>query len=134
MPISSPNTRLTLYRRLRHCFALVLLATCLPNQAAELLYFYDPDCGACQDFGRKVGTIYPKTEEAELAPMRKINIAALDQATIRQRAQAQLQGDIPGTPVFVLVDKGREIDRFSGFSSDELFWMSLQRLLNQLSP
>lgn len=134
MPISSPRAELKLSRGFGLCLSLALLALSTASLAAELLYFYNPDCGACREFDRKVGTIYPKTEEARLAPLRKINIAELDQTTIQNRAQAQLQGDIPVTPSFVLVDKGREIDRFSGFSNDELFWMSLQRLLNQLSP
>ena len=39
----------------------------------------------------------------------------------------------PGTvPAFVLVEDGREVARLNGYSGDELFWMSMQRMLDQL--
>ena len=42
------------------------------------------------------------------------------------------------TPVFVLIDNGREIGRFRGYSGDDQFWglfgVLLDRLKNQAAP
>ncbi|MBD2860225.1 thioredoxin family protein [Spongiibacter sp. KMU-158] len=111
-------------------FLLLFLANGV--QAAELLYFYDPNCGACKNFDQQVGRIYSRTDEAQQAPMRKINIAGLSSQEIESASGIALKAGVVGTPTFVLADGETEIDRFSGYSNDELYWMSLQRLLNML--
>ncbi|WP_295801415.1 thioredoxin family protein [uncultured Microbulbifer sp.] len=138
MRTSSPkqengNPRQTLLARARHAAALLLLLASPALDAAELLYVYAPDCGACRAFDRDIGEIYPKTEEARTAPLRRLNISDIPGKRIVLGAQrVQLNSEPIGTPTFILISEGHEIDRFSGYSSDELFWMSLQRLLNKL--
>jgi thioredoxin-like negative regulator of GroEL len=95
---------------------------------AELLYFFSPSCGYCKAFDEEVAGIYPKTEAGRKAPLKRVEV---DPDSFKP-----LEPDVafdPGTvPVFVLVEDGREIARLNGYSGDELFWMSMQRMLDQL--
>ena len=95
---------------------------------AELLYFFSPSCGYCKAFDEEVAGIYPKTEAGRKAPLKRVEV---DPDSFKP-----LESDVafdPGTvPVFVLVEDGREIARLNGYGGDELFWMSMQRMLDQL--
>ncbi len=106
------------------------------DQAVELIYFYDPDCASCRKFDDEVGKIYSNTSEARIAPMRKFSVEGLDAEAIHQRLgeQTRLASDILGTPTFVMIQSGAEVDRISGYGNDELFWMGLQRMINRVSP
>lgn len=92
----------------------------------ELLYFYSSDCGACQKFDAEVGSIYPKTAEARIIPLRKVRY----DKGVGQRLR--LEKPIIGTPTFVLQKGKRELDRITGYSNDELFWLAMRRLANQI--
>ncbi|WP_193164917.1 YbbN family protein [Microbulbifer hainanensis] len=101
--------------------------------AAELLYIFEPHCAPCRAFDHDIGGIYSKTEEAHIAPLRRVNINTIHgKHVVLGNRQVDVNTDIIGAPTFILISDGREIDRFSGYSQDELFWMSLQRLLNRL--
>jgi hypothetical protein len=97
-------------------------------RGAELLYFFSPSCGYCKAFDEEVALIYPRTDAGRVAPMKRVEV---DPETF-----APLDPGLPydpGTvPTFVLVHDGREIARLNGYSGDELFWMSMQRMLNLL--
>lgn len=123
----------TLMDAIRSAVATLLLSCSPALNAAELLYIFDAQCGACRAFDRDIGSIYPKTEEAGIAPLHPINFKEVHGKIIAlEDRQVQLDAAIVGTPTFILINDGREVDRFSGYSRDELFWMSLQRLLNRL--
>ena len=133
MPTSSPKRRRSLATTARHGAALLLLLASPALSAAELLYVFDSHCGPCRAFDRDIGAIYSKTEEAHIAPLRRININTIHgKRIVLQNQRVELLNDIVGAPTFILISGGREVDRFSGYSHDELFWMSLQRLLNRL--
>lgn len=107
----------------------VLMATmllCTPKMlpATELLIFYLEGCQPCIQFDKDVGKIYPKTEEAALAPLRHVPFGA-------SPPNVELRGEINVAPTFVLIDNGQEMGRIEGYISDEAFWMSLTRLLNR---
>jgi hypothetical protein len=38
----------------------------------------------------------------------------------------------PFTPVFILVDEGREVGRFAGYTTPQAFWSQLQPLIARL--
>lgn len=107
------------------------LCISLPLNAAELLYFYDTFCGACQKFEEEVGYLYEKTEEAKSLPMRKIEFSSW-----RKNEQGEYRDIIAkrivGTPTFVLIDNNTEIDRLVGYSNDELFWLNLTAMRHKL--
>lgn len=133
MPTSNPKASSVLNAAARNVAMLLLLLASPVVSAADLLYVFDSECGACRAFDHDIGDIYPKTEEARIAPLRRLNINMVrGKHIVLGEHQVQLNTDIIGTPTFILISDGREVDRFSGYSRDEMFWMSLQHLLNKL--
>ena len=102
---------------------LLVAASTHAVQAAELLMFDRDGCVWCQRWDRDVGTIYDKTVEGKRAPLRRINVDRdkLDGVT--------LKSSVRYTPTFVLVDKGREVGRITGYLNDDQFWGLLGALL-----
>ena len=112
---------------IRPCLAIAMaFGIDLSARAAELLVVSDRSCGPCILFEREVGTTYARTEEARRAPLRLLPHGKPAPAPYGFIGQAKV------APTFVLVDEGREIGRFEGYSDDELFWMRLTVLLREL--
>jgi hypothetical protein len=97
---------------------------------AVLVYIYSPSCGACQQFDREVGPIYPKTTEAQTLPMQKIRYEAWRDGTAPFAHCAV--SPVLGTPTFIQMRGCEELDRVTGYSDQELFWLALRRMLNRL--
>jgi len=110
------------------CIALSDLA--LAEEEVVLVYIYSPSCGACQQFDREVGPIYPKTTEAQTLPMQKIRYEAWRDGTAPFAHCAVSQ--VLGTPTFIQMRGCEELDRVTGYSDQELFWLALRRMLNRL--
>lgn len=114
-------------RRIAFVATMLLSALCTrPVAAAELVVFVLDACAPCALFERQIGRIYARTEEGRRAPLRRVDFEAQTSADLAFLAPAEV------APTFVLVDNGAEIGRFSGYASDELFWLSLNALLNRL--
>ena len=112
------------------CLAMVAWATA--DSDVNLVYIYSPTCGACQQFDREVAPIYPKTREAQLLPLRKIDLEAW-----RSGQTPFTDCSLPavlGTPTFIHMRGCEEIDRVTGYSDQELFWLSLGRMVNRVDP
>ncbi|MGH7004014.1 MAG: thioredoxin family protein [Alphaproteobacteria bacterium] len=114
----------------RRLLAIVLVAiapfAARAAAAAELIMFESAGCPYCARWHRAIGPIYPKTDEAKRAPLRRVDIAAPrppDLASI---------GSIVYTPTFVLVHEGREIGRIVGYGGEEAFWSLLSELVGRL--
>ena len=110
--------------RLVAALAFALLASAA--QAAELLMFEQKGCVWCQRFDRDIAPAYDKTTEGKRAPLRRLDIAQpvpADLAFIRRERF---------TPVFVLIDHGREIGRIRGYPGDTFFWGLLASLIERL--
>jgi hypothetical protein len=95
--------------------------------AAELVMFERAGCPYCAQFDREIGPIYGKTDEGKAAPLRRVDINAplppdLGSVTVERI-----------TPVFVLVDHGREIGRIRGYPGDDNFWGLLAGLIGDLA-
>ena len=110
------------------CIALSNLA--LAEEDVVLVYIYSPSCGACQQFDREVGPIYPKTTEAQTLPMQKIRYEAWRDGTAPFAHCAM--SPVLGTPTFIQIRGCEELDRVTGYSDQELFWLALRRMLNRL--
>ncbi len=85
-----------------------------------------PWCPYCTKFRHEVAPTYDRTKAGTLAPLRRINPLKpwpKDLAAVRPA---------PYTPVFILVDHGREIGRFAGYSDPESFYAHLKPLLARL--
>ena len=94
--------------------------------AAELVMFERAGCAWCETFDRDVAPIYGKTDEGLRAPLRRLDTAQPLPADLAFLETERV------TPVFVLVDRGREIGRIRGYPGDDFFWGLLDGLLKRL--
>ena len=124
-----------MYHMSRRTFEKILLGAALilvvnlsaESQAAELLMFSQGGCPSCVRWDREVGSIYDKTAEAAILPLRRIDIA-------RQTASnVTLSSRILYTPTFVVVDGGREVGRITGYIHDDAFWGLLGSLAGKIA-
>ena len=107
--------------------ALFIALTTSNARAAELVMFERAGCSWCEAFERDIGTIYGKTEDSLRAPLRRVDIS---QALPQDLSFIQVERL---TPLFVLVDKGREIGRIRGYGGPEAFWSQLFMLMEKLN-
>ena len=96
------------------------------GRAAELVMFEEAGCVWCATFNREIAPVYDKTEEGKRAPLRRVDIAHPLPPELGFIAVERL------TPLFVLVDKGREIGRIRGYPGEENFWGLLGALIKKL--
>lgn len=106
-------------------FAVMLLWSLgsVSLSAAELVMFERDGCAWCARWDREVGTIYARTPEGASAPLRRIN---LDRISVPEEG---LKAPVRFTPTFVLLDRGREIARITGYMGEDAFWGLLGKFL-----
>jgi len=108
-------------------FGAMSVALSLSNaRATELVMFEQAGCAWCEAFDREIAPIYGKTEEGLRAPLRRVDTslgAPPDLAFIETERL---------TPLFVLVDRGREIGRIRGYPGENHFWGLLGVLMKKL--
>lgn len=95
-------------------------------RAAELVMFEQAGCSWCEAFDREIGPIYNKTDEGLRAPLRRVEISQALPADLSFIVVERL------TPLFVLVENGREIGRIRGYGGPEAFWTQLFMLMEKL--
>lgn len=102
-------------------------ATFSPARAETFLLMFDaPGCPYCTLWKEQIGPIYPKTEEATIAPLRIIGIHdPLPEGIV-------INGDPVYTPTFVLVHNGQEVGRIPGYPGEDFFWGLLDRMIEQI--
>ncbi len=96
--------------------------------AAELVMFEAALCEWCEAWHEEIGPIYPKTAEARVAPLRRVDIDAPRPVDLAQVAPVVF------TPTFVLLDDGAEVGRILGYPGEEFFWSLLGELIRKLEP
>ena len=101
------------------------LAAARLASAARLIMFNSPVCEWCEVWEEQVGVIYHRTREARRAPLTRVDID--DQDSI-----GGLERRITYTPTFVLMEKGREQGRITGYPGEDFFWGMLEILLKKL--
>lgn len=111
---------------LRGGFLALAVFVSSPAAAAELVMFDSPGCHWCERWDAEVGGIYPRTDEARTAPIRRVALHAArpDDLAFIDRVRF--------TPTFVLVEDGREIGRIEGYPGDAFFWGLLNRMIDDL--
>ena len=105
---------------------MFIALTASSARAAELVMFEQAGCSWCEAFNNEIGIIYGKTDDGLRAPLRRVDIA---QALPADLAFVEIERL---TPLFVLVDKGREIGRIRGYGGREMFWTQLYTLMQKL--
>lgn len=117
----------TLFSRIALIGAMFIALTVLPARAAELVMFEQAGCVWCETFDREIASVYGKTDEGRRAPLRRVDIAGpLPQDLV-------FIGVEKLTPLFVLVDQGREVGRIRGYPGEDNFWGLLGALIKKLN-
>jgi hypothetical protein len=108
-------------------FGVTFVALTLSGpRAAELVMFEQAGCAWCAAFDRDIAPVYAKTAEGRRAPLRRVDMTRPVPADL-----AFIEGERL-TPLFVLIDKGREIGRIRGYPGEDHFWGLLGVLIKQL--
>lgn len=105
----------------------LILAVSIPlSIGAELLMLEREGCEWCQRWHAEIGPIYPKTEEARIAPLTLVDI---DEPWPERLAGIRRE---VFTPTFVLVEDGVEVARIRGYTGDEFFWFLIGEMIDKL--
>ncbi len=111
---------------LRIILAFLLALVGASAHAAELVMFEQKGCVWCERFDREIAPAYDKTDEGKRAPLRRVDIGKPMPADLGFVRRERF------TPVFVLVDNGREFGRIRGYPGDTFFWGLLAGLIEKL--
>jgi len=98
---------------------VVLMFLALPHIAiagTSLMMVTSDYCPFCKAWEHDVGIVYDKSPYAQILPLTRINIGS----PIPKRVV--LQKPVVGTPTFLIIRDGREIDRQHGYDDEEMFW------------
>ena len=93
--------------------------------AAELLVVSQRNCPYCKAWEIQIGSLYAKTDESKLAPLRRIRIDELAGAAY------VFKEPVIYAPTFVLLNGKTEIGRITGYSDVSMFWGLLNVLLRE---
>ncbi|MBT8456491.1 MAG: hypothetical protein HKO95_08645 [Rhodobacteraceae bacterium] len=98
-------------------------AASLPVAALELIMVEEHGCIWCARWNAEIAPIYPKTEEGERAPLRRVDRfePVPDDLTFARR--------VIFTPTFVLMRDGQEVGRIEGYPGEDFFWDLLERMI-----
>lgn len=105
---------------------VALVLTGPAARAAELVMFSRAGCPYCAQFDREIAPIYEKTDEGKVAPLRRVDIYAPIPSDLGSVTVERI------TPVFALVDQGREIGRIRGYPGEDNFWGLLAGMIGDL--
>lgn len=83
-------------------------------------------CPYCVRWNAEVRPIYVTSAEGRRAPLRAIDLGKGMPSDVAFAAPVRY------TPTFVLVDKGREIGRITGYFDNALFWGMLEKLTSSI--
>ena len=75
---------------------------------------------------RRSATAYPRTSQAAVAPLRRVDI------TKDWPDGSRFRGTERFTPSFVLVHEGHEVSRMRGYAGDQFFWFLLDEMIAKL--
>ena len=96
-----------------------------------LIYVSSPECGSCRPFDREVGPIYEKTAESLALPLERVLID--DWQADRHQLVECASAEVIGTPTFLQIRDCQELDRITGYSDAELFWLGHRRMMNRIA-
>ena len=118
---SSRQVALPVLARLSRVASSLLLAAVLliPLQAVaetRLIMVTSDHCPFCRAWERDVGAIYDKSPYAPNMPLTRVEMGAPLPDDI------VLTEPVIGTPTFLIVSEGREVDRQRGYDDAEMFW------------
>ena len=96
------------------------LAIMVPSHIAaadsRLLMVTSDHCPYCQAWELDVGAVYDKSPYAPALPLTRVDIGS------KKLEDVTFQKPVVGTPTFLIIHNGQEIDRQNGYISAEMFW------------
>ena len=89
---------------------------CIAIAGTRLVMVKSDYCPICQAWERDVGTVYDKSPYAPSLPLTRMEMGSAMPEGV------SLQAPVVGTPTFLIIQDGREIDRQRGYDDAEMFW------------
>ena len=104
----------------RFLVALFFIAITHNASAAQLIMVTSEHCPYCQAWERDVGAVYDKSPYAAKLPLSRVGIGS------EMPENVDIKKPIVGTPTFLIILNGQEIDRQRGYVDAEMFfwWLS----------
>ena len=110
---------LSVYLSLIKAFTLALTLIA-PNKIAaadsRLIMVTSDHCSYCQAWELDVGAVYDKSPYARTLPLTRVDIGS------KKLEDVTFQKPVVGTPTFLIIHNGQEIDRQNGYIGEEMFW------------
>ena len=119
---STVNSRLLAFRvyvSLIMAFVLALTLVAYPQIAvadSRLIMVTSDHCPYCKAWELDVGAAYEKSPYAPTLPLTRVEIGS------KMPEGLTFQKPVVGTPTFLIIYNGQEIDRQSGYFDAEMFW------------
>lgn len=89
---------------------------CIATAGTRLVMVTSDYCPFCQAWERDVGVVYDKSPYAPSLPLTRVEMGSAMPEGV------SLQAPVFGTPTFLIIQDGREIDRQRGYDDAEMFW------------
>ena len=105
---------------------MMIIGSTMGADAAELLMFETKGCPWCAAWNREVGPGYSKSTEGHRAPLRRLDVADAAKENIAFASPLNV------SPTFVVVEKGREVGRITGYPGADFFWGLLDLIVAKL--
>ena len=84
--------------------------------STRLVMVTSDHCPFCQAWERDIGVLYEKSPYAPSLPLKRVDIGSAMPEGV------YLQSPVLGTPTFLIIHNGQEIDRQRGYYNAEMFW------------
>ena len=110
------------YTKIVKGFLITLFFTAIVHNAAadtSLIMFTSEHCSYCQAWERDVGAVFNKSPYAAKLSLTRVEIGR------KMPKNILLRKPIVGTPTFLIIRNGEEIDRQSGYVDEEIFYLWL---------
>ena len=116
------------YRSMIRASALALTLVTSPQTSAadsRLIMVTSDHCPYCQAWELDVGAVYNKSPYATTLPLTRVEIGS------KMPESVTLQKPVVGTPTFLIIHDGQEINRQNGYFDADLFWWWLSEYAAQ---
>ena len=116
---NSSLSALRVYASLIKAFALALALSAPPYIAAadsRLIMVTSDYCPYCQAWELDIGVVYDKSPYASRLPLTRVDIGS------KMPRDVTFRKPVVGTPTFLVILNGQEIDRQRGYIDAEMFW------------
>ena len=123
LTVSNRLAALLKYRNILKRFLVALFFIAITHNAAaaaRLIMVTSEHCPYCQAWERDVGVAYDKSPYAAKLPLTRVGIGS------EMPENVAIKKPIVGTPTFLIILNGQEIDRQRGYVDAEMFfwWLS----------